>query len=389
MRDNPLARLRGFGQSVWCDDIGRELLQKGGLEVLIWRDGVCGLTSNPTIFFKAITGGSAYDAEIDRLAAAHAPTGEIMESLMFADIETAADQLRPVYDLTGHRDGWVCVEVAPALANDTQGTVTEAKRVRGLIDHPNVMVKVPGTTEGVAAIRDLVGLGYSINVTLIFSVERHGEVIEAYLSGLEALEARREAGEQVPAMADVHGVASFFLSRIDTAVDRRLDALAGEAAAAGEQPGTLEAMRGKTAVANAKAAYKLFQERFSGPRWEALCAKGANPQRPLWASTSTKDARYSDILYVQELIGPDTVNTMPLVTMEAYRNHGEPAETVTSEVAAALEHLQSLERFGISMAEVTARLEADGVKTFFDSHEALWAAIETKRDLKSGSAPDA
>jgi transaldolase len=389
VHDNPLARLRGFGQSVWCDDIGRELLQKGGLEVLIWRDGVCGLTSNPTIFHKAITRGTAYDAEIDRLAAANAPTREILESLMFADIETAADQLRPVYDLTAGRDGWVCVEVAPALAYDTRGTVAEVKRVRGLIDHPNIMVKVPGTAEGVAAIRDLVGLGYSINVTLIFSVERHAEVIEAYLAGLEALQARRDAGEQVPAVSDVHGVASFFISRIDTAVDRRLDLLAAEAAAGGKQPEVLETMRGKTAVANARAAYKLFRERFAGPRWEALGAKGANPQRPLWASTSTKDPRYSDILYVQELIGPETVNTMPLATMEAYRDHGEPAETVTTGVDVALEHLQGLERSGISMAEVTAQLEADGVKAFSESYEALWAAIEAKRALKMGSAVDA
>lgn len=383
---NSLAKLKDFGQSVWCDDIGREMLNSGGLQDLIRRDGVCGLTSNPTIFHKAITGGSAYEQDIGRLVSAGASASEILESLTFADIRLAAIQLRPVYDATRSKDGWVCIEVAPSLAYDTQGTVAEVKRVRALIEHPNIMVKVPGTQEGVAAIRDLVGLGYSINVTLIFSVERYGEVIEAYLAGLESLQVRRDSGEPVPAVGDVHGVASFFLSRIDTSVDHRLDVLAEQAGAAGESPGRFEAMRGKTAIANAKAAYRLFRERFAGPRWESLRAKGANLQRPLWASTSTKDKRYSDIMYVQELIGPDTVNTMPFVTMDAYRDHGEPAESVTTEVDESLRHLEALEGTGISMAEVTSRLEADGVKAFFDSYEALLAALEQKRTSGSGSA---
>jgi len=386
MQGNPLARLKDFGQSVWCDDIGRELLNSGGLEVLIRRDGVCGLTSNPTIFNKAITGGSAYDGEIDRLVSVGASAREILESLMFADIGSAASQLRPVYEATASKDGWVSIEVAPSLAYDTQGTVTEVKRVRGLIEHPNVLVKVPGTEEGVAAIRDLVGLGYSINVTLIFSVERYAEVIEAYLAGLEVLQARHDSGEQVPALKDVHGVASFFVSRIDTNVDRLLDALAAQALAAGESSEDFEAMRGTIAVANAKVAYRLFLQSFSGPRWDALRAQGANLQRPLWASTGTKDKRYSDILYVQELIGPDTVNTMPRATMDAYRDHGEPAETVTGEVDAALSQLHALEAAGISLTEVTAQLEVDGVKAFFDSYEALLAALEAKRASRLGSS---
>jgi transaldolase len=388
MQDNPLARLKDFGQSVWCDDIGRELLNTGGLEVLIQRDGVCGLTSNPTIFYKAITGGSAYDEEIGRLVSAGASAGEMLESLMFADIRLAASQLRPVYDATASKDGWVSIEVAPSLAYDTQGTVTEVKRVRGLIEHPNVLVKVPGTEEGVAAIRDLVGLGYSINVTLIFSVKRYAEVIEAYLAGLEALQARRDSGEPVPAVGDVHGVASFFVSRIDTNVDRRLDALAAQASAAGKSPEQFEALRGKIAVANAKAAYRLFLTSFSSPRWEALQGKGANLQRPLWASTGTKDNRYSDVLYVQELIGLDTVNTMPLATMDAYRDHGEPGETVTKEVDEALKHLDALEAAGISLTEITAELEVKGVKAFFDSYEALLAALEEKRSSRMGSVSD-
>ena len=385
MQSNPLARLKDFGQSVWCDDIGRELLNTGGLEILIQRDGVCGLTSNPTIFFKAITGGTAYDSEIERLASAGASAGKMLEALMLADIEAAADQLRPVYDATAGADGWVSIEVAPSLACDAQGTVAEVKRIRGLIKQPNILVKVPGTEEGVAAIRDLVGLGYSINVTLIFSLERYAQVIEAYLAGLEALEARRASGEQVAALKDIHGVASFFVSRIDTTVDRRLDALAEQASAAGKSPERFAALRGKAAVANAKAAYRLFRQSFSGTRWEALRTKGANLQRPLWASTGTKDKLYSDILYVQELLGPDTVNTMPLATMDAYRDHGDPAETVTKGADGALRQLDSLEEAGVSLTEITAQLEVDGVKAFFESYEALSAALEEKRVSRLGS----
>ena len=390
MQGNPLMRLKDFGQSVWCDDIGKELLDTGGLKELIRRDGLCGVTSNPTIFHKAITGGSAYDADIQTLVSRGASAMEMLESLTFADIGSAAEQLRPVYEETGAKDGYVSIEVAPSLAYDTQGTVSEVKRVRGLIPHPNVLVKVPGTKEGVAAIHDLVGLGYSINVTLIFSVRRYAEVIEAYMTGLETLQARRDSGEAVPALGEVHGVASFFVSRIDTNVDRRLDALAGVAAGSGEDPERLMGMRGKTAVANAKAAYSLFQESFGESRWEALRAKGATVQRPLWASTSTKDKRYSDILYVQELIGRDTVNTMPLATLDAYRDHGEPlAETVTSDVGGAMAHLRTLHDVGVSMAEVTAQLEAEGVKAFLDSYEALLAALEEKRASgRRGSAAD-
>jgi transaldolase len=371
--ENPLARLRDFGQSVWCDDIGREFLLSGGFEVLIQRDGVCGLTSNPTIFHRAITSGTAYDADIARLMAMGASTIDILESLMFTDVRTAADQLWDVFEASEHRDGWVSVEVAPDLAYDTQGTVTEVKRVQALVGRTNVMVKVPGTQEGVAAVRDLVGLGYCINVTLIFSLDRYAEVMDAYLDGLETLVARRKAGERVPALADIHGVASFFVSRIDTAVDRRLDSL-----------GAPSDMRGKTAVANAKAAYLLFRERFSGPRWEALLAGGANLQRPLWASTSTKDPVYSDIMYVQELIGRDTVNTMPLATMDAYRDHGRPAETITDGVDEAVRHLKRLEDVGISLPDITAQLEKDGVQAFSDSFEALRIAVESKRAAEPG-----
>ncbi|MFH0916737.1 MAG: transaldolase [bacterium] len=379
MARNPLARLGGFGQSVWCDDIGRDLLLEGRLKTLIENDGVSGVTSNPTIFHKAITRGASYDRTVAALASAGATTGEIMEALMVEDIRLAADQLHPVYDATSSRDGWVSIEVAPALAYDTQGTVAEVKRTRALVDRPNVLVKVPATEEGVVAARDLTGWGYSINVTLIFSLERYREVMEAYLSGLEALQARRAAREDVPELKDVHSVASFFVSRVDTAVDKRLDALIRDAQASGRDPAAFVALRGKAAVANAKRAYQLFGETFSGARWGALRSQRATVQRPLWASTSTKDPAYSDVLYVQELIGPDTINTMPLNTMDAFRDHGRPAETVTVAPQEATGDLTALEAAGISMDEVTAQLEREGVGAFAESFEALQMALDEKR----------
>jgi transaldolase len=386
MDRNPLARLADFGQSLWCDDIGRDLLLAGRLADLIERDGVSGVTSNPTIFHKAISESASYDGSVRALAAGGASAEEIMEALMVDDIRVAADQLRPVYVATSSRDGWVSIEVAPTLAYDTKATVAEAVRIRALADRPNVLVKVPATAQGVAAIRDLTSSGYSINVTLIFSLERYREVMEAYLSGLEALQAGRSAGEDLPAPGDVHSVASFFVSRVDTLVDRRLDALAAEATASGREAPAVAALRGKAAVANAKQAYRLFQEVFSSSRWRALEAEGATVQRPLWASTSTKNPAYSDILYVQGLIGPNTVNTMPLGTMDAYRDHGSPAETVTVGVKESWEQLSALEALGISMEEVTAQLERDGVQAFVESFEALGRALEEKRLSLGGLA---
>jgi transaldolase len=386
MKGNPLLRLRDFGQSVWCDDIGRDFLLAGRLKALIAEDGVSGVTSNPTIFHRAITQGTSYDQAVAELARAGASTVETMEALMVDDIRMAADELRPVAAATASKDGWVSIEVAPALAYDTQGTVADVKRVKALVDRPNILVKVPGTAEGVAAVRDLTALGYSINVTLIFSLDRYRAVMEAYLSGLESLRTRRSADPTLPDLAGVHSVASFFVSRVDTVVDKRLEGLTKEAPISGRDPALLQALKGKAAVANAKKAYKLFQETFSGERWEALRSHGANVQRPLWASTSTKDPAYSDILYVQELIGPDTVNTMPLNTIAAYRDHGAPAETVTIGVDEAADHLDALEKVGIDLAEVTEQLEREGVRAFADSFEALRAALEDKRrSLLTGS----
>jgi transaldolase len=386
MERNPLARLQDLGQSVWCDDIGRDMLLSGQLQRLITEDGVAGVTSNPSIFYKAITSSATYDAEIKALVSSGADSGEIMEALMLKDIGLTATELRPVYDRTGGRDGYVSIEVAPTLAYDTMGTVSDVKRIRELLAYPNVLVKVPATGEGVVAVRDLIGAGYSINVTLIFSLARYREVMEAYVAGLEMLAARRAAGEALRTLGEVTSVASFFVSRVDTLADARLDALAAEAVAEGKDPALYVDLKGKTAVANAKEAYRLFQETFSGPRWEALAVQGAQVQRLLWASTSTKNPAYSDILYVQELIGSNTVNTMPLSTMDAYRDHGRPAETVTRGLETAQAHLRVLEAAGVYMLEVTARLEREGVQAFVASHEALLAALDEKRRLLGAAA---
>ena len=386
MGGNPLAELVTLGQSVWLDDIGRDFICSGELKKLIEEDGVVGLTSNPTIFFKAITKGAAYDEETRRLAESGASTSDILETLMVDDIRLAAAELLPVFERTKLLDGWVSIEVAPAFAHDTQGTVSEAKRIRALVDRPNVFVKVPGTAEGIGAIRELVGQGLSINVTLIFSLDRYVEVLEAYLSGLELLAARRAAGDQLPGLPDVHSVASFFVSRVDTLVDKLLDERLRSPGGTSRSgvPGKSEdqgaaSVRGKAAVANAKLAYELFRSTFAGRRWEALESQGANRQRPLWASTSTKNPAYSDILYVQELIGPHTVNTMPLSTMEAFRDHGRPVETITEGLDAARAALDAVAAEGISMTDVTSRLEVEGVLAFADSFESLYAAVDKKR----------
>lgn len=364
---NPLARLGDFGQSVWLDDISRGLMYSGKLDTLIAQDGLRGLTSNPTIFDKAISGSADYDESIRILSAEGADPSEIREKLIVQDIASAADSLAPVFASTAGGDGWVSIEVDPKYAYDADQTIAEVARIRDLVNRPNVMVKVPGTSQGVPAIRELVSRGYCINVTLIFSLPRYQEVMEAYLSGLETLQHRKTAGEQAPGLEDVHSVASFFVSRIDTAVDKRLDA-----------SGRAEGLRGKAAVASAKRAYRMFQETFFGPRWDTLRAAGANLQRPLWASTSTKDPDYSDILYVQELIGPNTVNTMPAKTMDAFRDHGRPEETLTADAHGAAEHLKALADAGIDMEEVAAELEHDGAEAFADSFEALLGSIEKK-----------
>ena len=378
--DNPLQRLRAAGQSVWYDNIRRNLILQGELSRMIAEDGVTGVTSNPTIFYKAVSESAEYDEAISDLARAGVGAEQAVEILMAQDIQMAADVLRPVWEETHGKDGWVSIEVAPRLAYDVGGTVLAAERLAYLVDRPNTLIKVPATAAGVEAIRMLIGRGACINATLIFALERYRQVIEAYIAGLEELAARWAAGASVPSVSSVASVASFFVSRIDTLVDAELAARAIEAETAGSPERAAEALRlrGKAAVASAKLAYQLFLEAFTGPRWESLEAAGAQVQRPLWASTSTKNPAYRDVVYVEELIGPQTINTMPQSTLDAFRDHGVVATTLTAGLEEAEATFRSLESLGISMAEVTARLEEEGVAAFSESYEALVEAVAEK-----------
>jgi len=324
-------------QSPWLDNLRRGWITSGELARWVER-GVRGITSNPTIFQKAIASSDEYDAQFDALVGEGHTVEDAYWDLVVADIEDALRILRPVHDASDGVDGYVSVEVAPDLARDRDGTVAEARELHRRIDEPNLFVKIPATAEGVDAIRQMISEGRSINVTLIFGLDRYDEVIEAYLSGLEAYD-----GD----LSQVASVASFFVSRVDTEVDRRLEAI-GSVQALG--------LRGKTAVAQAQAAYGLFQSRFSGPRWEALAAEGARVQRPLWASTSTKDPAYPDTLYVDPLIGPDTVNTMPETTLEAFEDHGTLARTEDADLAGAQQTLDGVERVGVDLDDVSATL---------------------------------
>jgi transaldolase len=377
---NPLVQLRDLGQSVWYDDIGRRLLTQGSLAAMIAEDGVAGVTSNPTIFNKAIAETADYDDAMRVLVESGLDTGEIFDRLTSEDVAAAADLLRDTWVGTAGVDGRVSIEVAPALAYDEEATVTEAHRLRALVGRSNIMVKVPATEPGVRAFRTLTGQGISINVTLIFSLQRYAEVMEAYLSGLEELVARRGRGEDLPSPDTVASVASFFVSRVDSKVDARLEHLASVADDI-EVRNRLLSLRGTAAVANAKIAYQEFLRTFAGERWDVLEAAGARVQRPLWASTSTKNPAYRDVLYVEELIGPDTVNTMPQVTVDAFRDHGVAKPMITAGVDEARAQLAAIDEAGISMAEVTAELEAEGVQAFADSFDALWKTIQEKRAL--------
>ncbi|MEN9508391.1 MAG: hypothetical protein RLZZ621_954, partial [Gemmatimonadota bacterium] len=313
-----LHALHAAGQSLWLDYIDRTMLGNGDLARRIAEDALTGMTSNPTIFEKALAEGTAYDAELATVPASVSDR-EAFFVLAATDVRQACDQFRGVYDATAAVDGYVSLEVSPDLARDTDGTVAEARRLWASVDRPNLMIKVPGTPEGALAIRTLIADGINVNVTLLFSVEAHARVIEAYLAGLEA-----RAAKGLP-IDRVASVASFFVSRVDAAIDKQLDVMA--AANAADAEGIL-ALKGKAAIANAKMAYRLFQASFSGGRWEALASRGARVQRPLWASTSTKNPAYRDVIYVEELIGPDTVNTLPPATLEAFRDHGDVRPSV-------------------------------------------------------------
>jgi transaldolase len=361
------------GQSPWIDNLNRQSVQGGGLAALVAR-GIRGVTSNPTIFQHAMTGAGseAYDDQFKTLISAGS-VEDAYWTMAVDDVTAALGLLRPLYDASGGGDGFVSLEVAPGLANDTAGTTAAARGLHERIDLPNLMVKIPGTEAGIPAIRTMISEGRNINVTLIFSIPRYAEIIEAYLGGLEKLAA---SGGDV---SRVHSVASFFVSRVDTEVDRRISKLGVDT----------HGLAGKAAVAQARLAYRLFEEEFSGPRWEALAAAGAHPQRPLWASTSTKNPAYPDLLYVDSLIGPHTVDTMPDATVEAFADHGVVARTVDTQVDEAAADLERLAAVGVDMADVARVLEEEGVASFSKSFDELMQSLNDKATAIGGgsSAP--
>jgi transaldolase len=362
MAEGRLQQLARLGQSVWIDSLSREMLETGELERLVSEDAVTGVTSNPTIFQKALASGDRYDAELRELASL-GDAGEIFFRLAERDIAQACDVLAPVYEATAARDGFVSLEVDPTLAYDIQRTFAQALHLHAEVKRPNLLVKIPATRPGLAAIEDVIAAGHSVNVTLIFSLERYAEVVEAYLRGLERLVS--QAGDP----SAVSSVASFFVSRVDSEADKRLEQIGTPAALA---------LRGKLAVANAKLAYRHYQRSFSGPRWELLAGKGAQVQRCLWASTSTKNPAYKDTIYVDELIGPDTVNTMPRETVLAFQDHGTARETLTAGLEEAERVLAEIEAAGVSYDDVVELLEAEGVQKFADSFGELVSGINSK-----------
>jgi transaldolase len=363
------------GQSPWIDNLKRSFLTSGRLAELV-DQGVRGVTSNPTIFAKAIEGGDDYDDQYRSLTGKMA-VDEAYWELVIDDITNALAVLRPLYDSSGGTDGFVSLEVAPALAHETDASIEAARSLHHRIESPNLFVKIPGTAEGVPAIRQMISEGRNINVTLIFSIERYSDVIEAYLSGLEKLAAKPGAD-----LSGVASVASFFVSRVDTEVDRRLEALAEQTG--GSRAEAALALRGKAAVAQAKLAYQLFESRFSGPRWQALAAKGAQVQRPLWASTSTKNPHYADLAYVNSLIGPHTVNTMPDATLTDFLDHGVVARTVDKTAGEAQKLLDDLGELGVDMADVAQTLEDEGVAAFAKSFDELLQRLSDKANALTG-----
>lgn len=358
---NPLVRLGAVGQSPWYDFITRDLIRSGKLAKLIADDGLRGMTSNPTIFEKAITSSTDYDEDIRKLSASGLDAKAIFETIAVADVQAACDAFLPVFRAAGGHDGLVSLEVSPTLASDTPGTIAEAKRLWAAVDRPNAMIKIPGTKAGLPAIADCIAAGISINVTLLFSVDRYRAVIDAYLSGLEARVSRH-----LP-ISSIQSVASFFVSRVDTRIDPMLDKMTDP-----------HPLRGTAAIANAAMAYRVFLDSTVAPRFTALAGHGATKQRPLWASTSTKDPKYPATYYVEALVAADTVNTLPPDTFVAYRAKGEPMVRIDVAMAAAPAQLADLARTGIKLSDVTDFLEADGVAKFTGSFESLLSSIDTK-----------
>jgi transaldolase / glucose-6-phosphate isomerase len=364
---NPLKTLLAFGQSPWMDYIRRDLLIGGGLKKMIDEDGLRGMTSNPTIFEKAIVGSDFYKDILDSPDARKLGAGGVYEKIAIRDVQDACDIFKPVYTETKRRDGYVSLEVSPLLANDTKATVDEARRLWKAVNRENLMVKVPGTPEGVPAVRQLLEEGLNINITLLFAQSAYERVAEAFLA---ALEARAKKDKDISHIASV---ASFFVSRIDTLIDSQIEAkLKTEKDPTNRE--LLTSLEGKVAIANAKLTYRKYQELFGGARWKALAAKGAQTQRLLWASTSTKNPKYRDVMYVEELIGADTVDTIPPATFDAFRNHGKPRASLTENVEEAAKIMANLEKAGISMKEVTEKLVVDGVKLFADAFKELLEA---------------
>lgn len=370
MNENPLLALTELGQSIWIDYLDRTRLVSGEVRRHIEQDGLRGMTSNPTIFEKSISGDRAYDAPIRDLARRGKTPAQIYDAITIEDIRMAADEFRPLYEDLDGRDGFVSLEVSPHLAHDTRATSEEARRLWREVDRPNVMIKVPATREGVPAIEALTADGINVNVTLLFGLDRYVEVADAYLAGLESQLRRREA----PRLASV---ASFFLSRIDVMIDAELD----ERAHAGRVPPDVAArLRGRVAIASARLAYQRFKRIVDSPRFRAVTSRGARPQRLLWASTSTKDPAYPDVYYVDALVGEHTINTVPLATFEAYRDHGHPALRLEQGLDEATGVLRELASIDIDLDDVTRRLEADGVRKFVDSYDRLLATIADRRD---------
>ena len=372
MASNPIAELSKSGQSVWYDQMERKLLTSGNLRRLIEEDDLRGLTSNPTIFEKAIAGSDDYDEALEKLAAAGKNRDEILEALMVSDIADAADAFLSTHQRTNGLDGFVSIEVRPGLAADTAGTIAEAKKLFKLLARPNVMIKIPATPEGIPAIEEAIASGINVNITLIFSREVYRQVIEAYLRGLE----RRVRNDEP--IDRIQSVASFFVSRIDSAADKLLEAEAANTQGPSRRS-DLQSLQGTIAIANARMAYQLFKEIFSSPRFEALRKRGANVQRPLWASTGTKNPKYSDVMYVEQLIGPWTVNTLPPATYDAFRDHGKVRMTIETNLEAAKSQLELLESLGISLDEVTKKLTVEGVKSFSQSFDSLVTTIDSRR----------
>ncbi len=369
---NPLLQLKAQGQSVWYDNIDRAQLVSGQFKRLLDEDGVVGVTANPTIFEKSIGSGHAYDAQMQQLISEGKSTNDIYENMVMTDIRTVADLLRPIYDRTGGQDGFVSLEVSPDLAHDTEATIAEVRRFWKTVDRPNLMIKIPGTPEGLPAIRQALSEGININITLIFSLENYRRVTDAYLS---ALEERNAEGRHINSIASV---ASFFVSRVDTLVDKLLDDKIKATGDSAEQQ-KLKALEGKAAIANARLVYQEFKRIFNSPRFESLKHSGAHVQRPLWASTSTKNPAYRDVLYAEELIGPHTVDTRPLETVQNFRDHGRVRYSIEDNIPQAKAELAALEEVGIHYDQVTQQLQDEGVKKFADSFHQLFQTIDSKK----------